>query len=325
MMLKNLAAKNNILIGTAVAANYLFWNKKYRDLLKSEYSSLTCENAMKWGTIRESRKFNFKNSDFIVNFALKNNFKVRGHTLVWSKSLPKWLIEGSFAKDEIRKLLTEHIENVVGRYREKIFAWDVVNEALRDDGSLDTNSFWYKNLGEEYISLAFRTANKIDHSSLLFLNEWGADSVNKKSDALLLLVRDLKKSGVPIHGIGFQMHVGVPNNGYVPTILNAGEVSENFARFEKFGLDIHITEMDVQRGKSGLSDSRFIDEQANIYKEVIKGAMACKKFKSLTFWGLTDRFSWVPKFFQNKDYPLLFDRMFLPKKAYFSTCEALSG
>jgi endo-1,4-beta-xylanase len=133
--------------------------------------------------------------------------KLRGHTLVWHRQIPKWLTDGNFTRDETIKILKEHIQTLVGRYRGKILAWDVVNEVIDDKtGKFRTDSFWYQKLSADYIKLAFEFARKADPDVKLYYNDYSAEGLNAKSDGIYSLLRELKNQGVPVDGIGWQMH-----------------------------------------------------------------------------------------------------------------------
>lgn len=319
MSLKSLAAKKGILIGVAVAINPLRNDSRYSNLIVKEFNLITPENAMKWGAIRKNKGYDFTDGDFIVSFAKKNRLQIHGHTLIWHKSLPSWLSQENFSKDEIRKIFKDHILTVVKHFRGSIVAWDVINEALEDteEGEIDYNTFWYKNLGPEYVELAFKYAHEADPDADLFYNEWGAEDLGKKSNIMYDLVKNLVNKKIPITGVGLQMHTGLE---FSPS---PKEVVKNIQRYKDLGLKVYITEMDVriEYGKGSLENK--LKEQAKIYGEIIEAIANQNLTDAIVFWGLDDKHSWIPYFFDKNDAPLLFDRNLKPKPAYFAVAKAL--
>jgi endo-1,4-beta-xylanase len=206
--LSALAEKRRVYVGTAVAMQPLRNEHLYRKTIEREFNIIVAENAFKWSSIQPKRgEFNFKDTDFLVKFAESNRMKLRGHTLVWHRQIPKWLTDGNFTRDETIKILKEHIQTLVGRYRGKILAWDVVNEVIDDKtGKFRTDSFWYQKLSADYIKLAFEFARKADPDVKLYYNDYSAEGLNAKSDGIYSLLRELKNQGVPVDGIGWQMH-----------------------------------------------------------------------------------------------------------------------
>lgn len=204
-------------------------------------------------------------------------------------------------------ILKNHIYTVVGRYRGRIYAWDVVNEAIADDGSL-RRTIWLEKIGPEYIELAFRWAHEADPNALLFYNDYNAEGLGPKSDAVYNLVKNLLEKGVPIHGVGLQMHVSVE---WPP---NTNDIYANIKRLNELGLEVHITEMDV-RIREPATDEDLI-RQAEIYRNVLKVCLNAKNCKAFVMWGFTDRYSWIPFFFSGYGSALIFDEDYQPKLAY---------
>lgn len=186
--LRSLAEERGILIGTAVSASQL-GIRDYAQTLSREFNIITTENALKFEPVHPSRDlYTFADADAIVSFAEANGMKVRGHTLVWHQQLPGWISQGTFTREEWINILHDHITTVVNRYKGRIYAWDVVNEALADDGSL-RDTVWLRGIGSEYIDLAFQWAHEPDPQALLFYNEYGASALGGKSDAVYNLVK----------------------------------------------------------------------------------------------------------------------------------------
>jgi endo-1,4-beta-xylanase len=316
-------------IGAAVSPRALKTDEA--KLILNQFNSVTAENAMKIGPIHpEESKFNWTPADEIVAFAQVNKMKMRGHTLVWHNQLPNWIFVDqkgdTVSKEVLLSRLKTHITEVVTRYKGKIYAWDVVNEAISDKkDEFYRKSPWYKICGEEYITKAFQYAHEADPNALLFYNDYNEiHSVKRKK--IIKLVTDLKKAGVPINGIGLQGHWGVNEP-------SRSQLDSTLAEFTATGFILHITELDVsvypkehQRSdrKASDYDTTFTalkeKQQLEIYKMCFE---VFRKYKnsisSLTFWNVSDRHSWLDNFpvRDRKDYPLLFDKELKPKKAYF--------
>ena len=248
---------------------------------------------------------------------------VRGHALVWGAKMPDWF--NKLTSGEMIESLEEHINKVSGRHRGKIYAWDVVNEALDDEGEYEDSDL-IKSLGPEYIEKSFRIAKKADPVAKLFWNEWGADCINKRSDRFYELVKTLLLKNVPIEGVGFQMHTGLGRPKTTTPLPDIESVRENFERFAKLGLEIHITEMDVQIEEAkGLFEEK-LKKEAKFYGDIINMALLIPQFKALLQWGVNDKYSWVSTWLTHKDdAPLMFDKENKPKLAYYAVKKALEN
>ena len=208
------AEARGLLVGCAVVPGKLEGERDYADLVAAQANILVAENAMKWKALRPAPdKFDFRGADAILAFASAHGQKVRGHNLCWHEALPDWF-DGTVTKDNARQILTEHIRTVAGRYAGKLHSWDVVNEAVdtksgRPDGL--RKSPWLDLIGPDYIDVAFRTAREADPTVLLTYNDYGIeqDSAEQtaKRERVLLLVRGMKKRGVPIDAVGVQSHL----------------------------------------------------------------------------------------------------------------------
>ncbi len=316
--LRELAQKRGIDVGAAVAVGPLKKEKLYRRTVEREFGMIVAENAFKWDAVQPERgKFNFRDTDYLVEFAAANRMKLRGHTLVWHRQIPKWLAAGGFTRDELVAILKNHIQTLVGRYRGKIAAWDVVNEAIDDrTGGYRTDSFWHKNLGPDYIALAFRFAREADPRAALYYNDYSAEAMNAKSDGVYKLVAGLVKEGAPVDGVGWQMHL---ENGF----RVAPEHRENARRLAALGLEISITELDV-RARLPLTPEASA-AQADAYRDVARFCLAEAACKAIVTWGLTDRHSWIPNEFPGTGDALIFDRDYRPKPAYRAMAEVLEN
>ncbi|MDA3900445.1 MAG: endo-1,4-beta-xylanase [Spirochaetes bacterium] len=311
--LRKAADKQGILIGTAVATDQLE-DPKYYKTLAENFNVVTAENIMKWETIHPRRDtYDFTESDKLVKFAKKHNMKVRGHTLVWHNQNPNWLLSQPWDKDDLWKVLEDHIKTVVTHYKGDIYAWDVVNEALDEEDYRET--FWYLYLGPEYIEKAFRWAHEADPDALLFYNDYSNEEINDKSNRMYSMVKKLLDDGVPIHGVGLQGHLSLEYG------FDFEGLYMNVIRFAELGLKVDFTEIDI-RIKKPESEADF-KEQAVRYRKLMEIMLAIENANSFTVWGVSDAHSWVPQFFQGTDSALLFDREMEPKLAYHTLVETL--
>jgi len=305
-------------MGASVAAQPLLNDPRYSKMVADTFQLLTPENAMKFAQLQPSHGlYDFRAADALVSFAAANRLSVHGHTLVWHKSLPPWLETGNFSRPELTAILRDYIFTVVGHYRGRVAAWDVVNEALADDGSL-RDSIWLRGIGPEYIELAFRCAHEADPDARLFYNDHSAEGMGRKSDAVYALVRGLREQGVPIDGVGLQMHVSV---GHYPA---SQDVATNMDRLGALGLEVGITEMDVRSRGSRSSAEEELAAQAKIYGDIARVCEASSVCGFFTTWGVTDRYSWLTDGKNDSDAPLLFDKFYRPKPAYLAVRNALA-
>src|SRR5262249_51372197 len=159
-----------------------------------EFDSVTSENQLKWDVVEPARgQFDWTSADRLVDFAETNKQSVRGHTLVWHDALPGWLVTGNFTPDQLRDLLREHIQTVVGRYKGRVAAGDVVNEPIADTGGQLRRSLWFDALGPGYLADALRWAHEADPAAKLYINDYGVETVNAKSNALYNVVAGLRR------------------------------------------------------------------------------------------------------------------------------------
>jgi endo-1,4-beta-xylanase len=300
-----------------VSPQFLRDEPLYAETLGREFSMLTPENAMKFGLVHpEPDRYDFTDADLIVDFAEAHDMRVRGHTLVWHNQLPTWLTEGTWTRDKLIDILREHITTVVGHYSGRVAAWDVVNEAVADDGSR-RGTIWLRGIGPEYVDMAFLWAHEADPDALLFYNDYAGEGLGPKSDAIYALVQGLVQRGVPIDGVGLQMHVSLR---WPP---DPEAVAANMARLGALGLAVHVTEMDVRiQDGVGTAEQRLA-AQAHVYRVMMGVCLESSACKAFVTWGFTDRHSWIPQFTGHPDAPLLFDESYRPKPAYYAIMEAL--
>ncbi len=312
--LRAMAAAKGIDLGAAVAVGPLRSDPQYAEVLKTEFGMTVGENAFKWESIHPlSSLYNFDDTDEIVAFAEANGMKLRGHTLVWHQQNPGWLAGKIKTREEAIAVLKDHIDTVVGRYKGKIVAWDVVNEAIDDSTGELRESPWLTAIGPDYIALAFQFAHEADPEAKLYYNDYGAEGVGGKGDAVYELVKGLKEQGVPIHGVGWQGHL--QGSSFIADFKANGE------RLAELGLEIAITELDV-RIKVPANDTGLA-QQAKIYSNITATCLALPNCKAIVTCGFTDRYSWVPDFFPGAGAALPFDENYAKKPAYEAIAEAL--
>jgi endo-1,4-beta-xylanase len=323
--LRQAAAAHDILIGTAAASPFLS-EPDYSTILGSEFSQLQAENEMKFALVHprpdtDPNPYDFKGGDALVEFARSHKMKVRGHTLVWHNQVPKWVTEGKFAPPQLQQILHGHINKVLGHYATKVYAWDVVNEAFNDDGTM-RHTIWYDQPGigagadTKYIEQALRWAHEADPAAKLFYNDYNAEEVNKKSDAIYAMAEDFKKRGVPLDGIGFQAHITLKFGD--PATLES--FAKNLERFAKLGLELQITELDIRLNDSSAAS---LSAQAKLYGEITAICVQQPACKLVQTWGFTDKHSWVPGFFKGEGWALPWDADYRKKPAYEAMLKAL--
>ena len=292
------AAEKGRYFGTAIAAGRLN-DSAYTSLANREFSMVTPENEMKMDATEPSQnQFNFTNGDRVLNWATSNGKRVRGHTLAWHGQQPGWM--QNMSGTALRNALLNHITQVATHYRGKIYTWDVVNEAFADDGRGSRRDSNLQRTGNDWIEAAFRAARAADPGAKLCYNDYNTDGINAKSTGVYTMVKDFKSRGVPIDCVGFQSHLGTS----IP-----GDYQANLQRFADLGVDVQITELDVQQGGN----------QATIYQTVTQACLAIARCNGITVWGVRDSDSW------RSDNPLLFDGSSNKKAAYTSVLNALNA
>jgi endo-1,4-beta-xylanase len=255
---------------------------------------------MKWDATEPSQgRFTYTNGDRILNLARSNGKTVRGHALLWHAQQPGWA--QSLSGTALRNAAINHVTQVATYYRGKIHSWDVVNEAFADGGSGGRRDSNLQRTGNDWIEAAFRAASAADPGAKLCYNDYNTDGINAKSTGIYNMVRDFKARGVPIDCVGLQSHLGT-------TIDSTYQA--NIQRFADLGVDVQITELDVQQGGN----------QANIYSTVTRACLAVARCTGITVWGIRDTDSW-----RTGANPLLFDGAGNKKAAYTSVLNALNA
>lgn len=317
--LRDLADARNLYIGGAVEPDHIRCDPAYAEVLGREFNALVTENAFKlWAIHPEPDRFDFSGADTIVQYAEAHDMMVRGHTLVWHQSVPDWVNNATMTQAEWEAMLQNHITTIVSRYKGRVDVWDVVNEAIEGGGVHNLRqTVWSDGVGPDYIDKAFTWAHAADPEALLFYNDYSAEDMGAKSNQVYALVKGMLERGVPIHGVGLQMHVNIGNAPKPEDVLR------NIQRLGELGLQVHITELDIRLPASA-SDSLY-NTQANLYRELLDVCLAAENCTAFVMWGFTDRYSWIPAFFPGFDHALIFDKAYRPKPAYFALREALAA
>jgi endo-1,4-beta-xylanase len=324
------AAPEGFVVGTAVAGgghhleqdypDPFTSDKEYRKVLARQFSSVSPENQMKWDFVHpEKDRYEFGQADAIVEFAEKHGQVVRGHTLLWHSQNPAWLEQGGFSKEELRAILRDHITTVVGRYAGRIQQWDVANEIFDDQGRLrTTDNIWIRELGPGIVADAFRWAHEADPQALLFFNDYNVESVNAKSNAYYALTKQLLAQGVPVHGFSVQAHLST-RYGF------PGDLESNLRRFDALGLETAVTELDVRMDlpESGVPTEAMEQKQADYYQRALEACLAVDGCNSFTIWGFTDKYSWVPVFFQGEGFANVMTGDYTRKPAFWALRDTL--
>jgi endo-1,4-beta-xylanase len=307
-------------------------------LIKSQFSTITPENVLKWELVHpKPDTFDFEPADRYVAFGEKYGMFIIGHTLVWHNQTPRWVFQDdkgdALDREALLRRMRDHISKVVGRYKGKIAGWDVVNEAVDDNGNL-RRSPWFRIIGEDYIIKAYQFAHEADPKAELYYNDYDLEKELKRN-GVITLVKKLQAAGIPIAAVGNQAH-------YKLDSPPAAQVDATMAALSKLGVKVNITELDINvlpspNQFSGAEVSqRFdpakgLDPYTNGLPEEIQQKLA-KRYADLfqiflkhgnsvtrvTFWGVTDADSWLNYFpiRGRTNYPLLFDRQGRPKTAY---------
>ncbi|KAF2657071.1 glycoside hydrolase family 10 protein [Lophiostoma macrostomum CBS 122681] len=307
--------------GTAID-NVVLNNTQYTSIAHnaSEFGQVTPSNGQKWMYIEPARNvFNYSMGDAIVLPAIAHRQLRRCHNFVWHNQLPDWLTTGNWTKSELEGILENHIRHEAQHYYGECYAWDVVNEAFNDNGTLRSD-IWLDTIGPEYIALAFRFARKYTRpGTKLYYNDYGIERINNKSLAVAAMVEDFlsREEPVPIDGVGLQAHFTA---GTSPGYENITRVIEVFA--EK-GVETALTELDV-RVKLPDSSEEMV-QQAKDYADSVRACVDSESCVGVTVWDFWDTVSWVPDTFPGFGDACLWTANFTKKPAYYAISDVLRG
>ncbi|MGD1079890.1 MAG: endo-1,4-beta-xylanase [Candidatus Sulfotelmatobacter sp.] len=339
------AYKGCFLVGAALnPAQFSGQDPSEDALIKAQFNTISPENVLKWEIVNpHPGVYDFSLADKYVEFGQQNHMFIIGHNLVWHSQVPQWVFEDKnhnpLTRKGLLKRMQDHIRKTVGRYKGQINGWDVVNEALNEDGTLH-QSRWMKIIGDDYIEKAFRYAHAADPKAELYYNDYSLGNEAKRKGALEL-VSKLKAKGVPITGVGLQDHVQME----WPT---ANQIDATITEFGKLGVKVMITELDVDvlpaataSQTADVSLNVASDPKLNPYPnglpEPVQQQLSkryadlfgtygkhCGLVSRVTFWGVTDKESWKNNWpvKGRTNYPLLFNRDAQPKPAFGAVIQA---
>ncbi|CAG8195801.1 unnamed protein product [Penicillium salamii] len=274
-------------------------------------------DCIQWDSIEPTQgTFSYSKGDVIADLAAKNGQKLRCHTLVWHSQLPNWVSSGTWTNETLIAAMKNHITNVVTHYKGKCYAWDVVNEALNEDGTYRTNIF-YQTIGEAYLPIAFATAAVADPDVKLYYNDYNIESSGSKSTGAQRIIKLVQQYGAKIDGVGLQAHLIV---GSTPS---QSAQATNLAAFAALGVDIAYTELDIRMTLP--STAALLAQQSTDYKNTVAACVANTKCIGVTIWDYTDKYSWVPSVFSGQGAALPWDENLAKKPAYDGILSALGG
>jgi len=294
--LKKHAQHHALTAGAAVVVHAVQTDPVFQQLIADQYDMLVPTSELKWRALRPSATtYDFAASDALFAFAARHHMRMRGHTLVWHNSVPDWL-QNSAGKYNVRQLLVDHIQTVMGRYRGRVHSWDVVNEAvLPKDGQPNglRKSFWYDAIGPGYIDLAFQTAREADPHAKLTYNDYGveydSDEDSERRKVILALLRGMQQRKVPLDAVGIQSHIKAGS----PYAVGKG-LTDYIESLRTMGLEVYLTEMDVNEDDLTYNDVQRRDHTvAEIYRQYLDVALANPAVKLMLTWGVSDRRTWL--------------------------------
>lgn len=326
--------KSDFLIGTALGAEQIMEkNPKANQLILREFNAITPENHMKAENIHPTKDtYNFILADKFVEYGQKNKLYLTGHTLIWHSQLPKF-VHGIKTADSLKLFMNDHIKAVAGRYAGKLDSWDVVNEAIEDDGTY-RKSIFYKLLGEDFIKMAFDMAAKADPKAKLYYNDYNNEQPVKRK-ATIEMIKKLQASGTKIDGVGIQGHWSINS-------LNTQVIEDAIVAYAALGLKVAFTELDLTvlpnpwdlKGadvNQNYPNSPYMNPYPQSLPDSVQNVLASKyvdlfkifikhadKIERVTFWGVNDGHSWLNNWpvRGRTNYPLLFDTKYEAKPAY---------
>lgn len=319
-------------IGSSIRPNDLYKDPQALRLQQHHFDSLTTGLDMKMNKVMpEEGRYNWGPIDKILAYTQEHDQRLFGHNLIWHSSTPQWLVDKARQNPEwLDGFMREYIHTYVGRYKGVVDGWDVVNEGLVTKGAgFREDTIWYQTLGIDYIEKAFRYAHEADPDAILFYNDFNIERDLEKFNTMMTMVDDFMTRGVPISGIGFQMHIRID----IPNEV----IAETLRRAAATGLQIHLSEVDIifnthddSRGGGIQSHDAVTDEmlQAQRVKyrqlvEMYRNIVPKEQQYGITFWGFNDRDTWIRRFFKMQDWPCIYDDDLKPKPAFYGFLEGL--
>ena len=328
--IRDLAKERGRFIGTILNSEWFNDDiePEFEEIHKTQFNVVVAENEMKFdATEPNENEFNFTKGDKMVEYALANGIRVRGHALAWHSQVAGW-VSSNYAgqKEKLLSVLKNHIEKVVGHYKGKVAEWDVVNEAINDDYNADwrsNGSVWYEGIGAEFLDSAFVWAHAADPDAELCYNdyslEWGLREGSKAS-FVVEQVKRWKANNIPITCVGTQTHIEIAHE---TTPQNVRALAKALA---EQGVTLNITELDIgfPKGESGKLTAADYAKQGHLYRQFMDVFLEEPNMGEFVIWGLTDAHSWLDGQ-QGKTEGLLYDKQYKPKPAYDSIMVSLKA
>lgn len=313
---KSAAMNHGFRTGMAITPGDLY-DENTKKIINSDCNILVYENNMKFGILRPNKKFwNWSDIDLLVKYAQENKIAIKWHTLFWHQQNPPF-VSSSWTREEALAVMEEHITTIMSRYKGIISEYDIVNEMFNEDGSMREN-VWYKTIGPDYIEHALIKAHEVDPEAKLYLNEYSNEEKgHPKADAMYNFIKDLKERGVPINGVGMQLHLDTT----IPS--NEEAIKANLERYNELGLEVSFSELDI-RTPTGEKQAEFDKKQNEMWRMIYRLASEMPNVKSVITWGISDKHSWVPSTFAGKGDALLYDKKLQPKPVYKDIIKDLS-
>ncbi|KZS92173.1 endo-1,4-beta-xylanase precursor [Sistotremastrum niveocremeum HHB9708] len=281
----------------------------------SEFGQITPGNSMKWDATEPSQNtFSYTGGDAVLSLATSHNQIVRAHNLCWYSQLPNWVSSGSWTAASLTAVLQNHIANVAGHYKGKVYAWDVVNEPFSDSGGMRSMVFQTV-IGNNYLNIAFAAARAADPNAKLYLNDYNLEYTGAKFNTAVSTITSLVQQGVPIDAVGFEGHMIV---GSVPS---ASALATQMNTFTALGLDVAFTEIDIRMTLP--STPALLAQQETDYQNMVAACMQVKRCVGVTIWDYTDKYSWVPQTFSGQGAACPWDSNLVKKPAYSGIVAAL--
>jgi endo-1,4-beta-xylanase len=286
------------------------------EIIKADFNSFTPENSMKWESTEPSRNnFTFEDADRYAAYAKKNNLQIHCHNLVWHSQLPAWVSEGGFDNKTLISVMENHIKNLMTRYASVCTRWDVVNEALNENGTY-RSSVWYDTIGEAFLPIAFRLATKYNKGRAeLFYNDYNLEYNAEKTQGAARIVKLIKSYKAKIDGVGYQAHLTSEATTSAPSAAPDLKTLEAALRATAdLGVDVVYTEIDVRMNVPATPEKLKV--QADTFERIAKSCLNVKRCIGMTVWGISDKYSWIPGVFPAEGAALLWDDNYVKKPAY---------
>ncbi|KAK5656867.1 hypothetical protein OQA88_4416 [Cercophora sp. LCS_1] len=314
-----MVAAGKLFFGTAIEVNN-FNDSAYMAIARNrnEFGLYVPENSQKWEEIQATQgNFDFTDPDAVMALAQENGQMFRCHTLTWHSQLPTFVQNGTWTPETLTAVIVTHITNVMTHYRGRCYAWDVVNEALNDNGTF-RESVFFRTLGTTYLPISFAAASAADPAAKLYYNDFNLETSPPKLEGAVRIVRLIQAAGVPIHGVGFQAHFRV---GQTPNRTSLIATQE---RFTSLGLDVSFTELDIAH-LSLPANASSVQRQAEHYVDVVAACLAVPRCVGITLWQFTDRYSWIPSTFPGLGDACLWTANYTKKPAYTAVARFLAA